>query len=485
MALEQPFTHWPFSSASNGRPGQQNSQRNLDRFKRYDTNNSPFMEISPIPTGREFGTFPRNDRQPKNVARKELTQNLNHRASRGFLSPEELTPENQFLTILPENEEITRDYPLHEPAFQQEIHHQYLVQPDQDMAREPSRGLSLMDRYRDTSSFRRTNSLLEFEQFIGQVGEVPTNQRVQNPPHQVQAPQQRQRPQPAMTEQQSFKRLGLIPQQPQQPQQQPQQQQAYLVQNGEAYPVQNGGSRRQPNGGLIGGQQYSSGRRQANGGPNVIQMNGLTRPNGVQQPRVVPTLIPSYPTTAQPIHRNPPRKPKQRREKGKERNILCCGIGLVLAGFVVLSGFVAAFIAITVLNDAWPSSGLLLAGVVFGLLLIIVGFIFACHKCYSMEEYDDAPAPVAGDVHPAWQQSLQRSTLDRPANLEAIPMRDLPLVGGDYNEQPLEPDVHVIDGNLGETLPMNAGPSPVANGVPTPLAFASPFSTSLNDYGMY
>ncbi|XP_011681175.2 uncharacterized protein LOC105446274 [Strongylocentrotus purpuratus] len=474
MALEQPFTHWPFSSASNGRPGQQNSQRNLDRFKRYDTNNSPFMEISPIPTGREFGTFPRNDRQPKNVARKEVTQNLNHRASRGFLSPEELTPENQFLPILPENEERTRDYPLHEPAFQQDIHqhqgiHQHQVHPDRDTTREPSRGLSLMDRYRDTSSFRRTNSLLEFEQFIGQVGEVPTNQREQNPPHQVPSPQQRQRQQPAMTEQQAFKRLGLIPQQQQQ----------------QAYPVQNGGSRRQPNGGLIGVQQYSSGRRQANGGPNVNQRNGLTHPNGIQQPRVVPTLIPSYPTTAKPIHRNPPRKPKQRREKGKERKNLCCGIGLVLAGFVVMSGFVAAFIAITVLNDAWPNSGLLLAGVVFGLLLIIVGFIFACHRCYSMEEYDDTPAPVVGDVHPVWQQSLQRSTLDRPANLEAIPMTDLPLVGGDYNEQPLEPDVHVIDGNLGETLPMNADPSPVANGVPTPLAFATPFSTSLNDYGMY
>ncbi|XP_054763937.2 uncharacterized protein LOC129270603 [Lytechinus pictus] len=464
MALELPFNNWPFSSANSGRPGQQHQQKT---FKRYDRNESPFKDISPIPTGRDFGTFPIVDRQPKNVARKEATQNLNIRASRGFLAPEELTPENQFHPI-PENDDVTRHNPLHEPAgVQQESE----VQPE-TRTKEPWRGLSLMDRYRDSKRkpkpVRRTNSLLEFSEFIFQREDGTTVQPGQNPPRHFPSPTQRRRQPPAMTEQQALKRMDL------------QQQLAYHLHN-----IDTG---RHPNSDIIGGQLYSSGRRQANGGLEPNQRNGLE--NGIQQPRVVPTLIP----TAQPINYQPfddipylPRKTRRTEFQRKEKKILCCGISLVLTGLILSCGFIAIFVAITVLNDAWPNSGLVLVGVVFGLLVMVVGFIFACHSCFFTEKEEvDTPAHVSS-YHPVWQHSLQRSTIDRQGASDAIPVTDLPLVGDTYNEQPLEPEVIVTDGNVGETvLPsMPNGSVPVSNGVPTPLAFAAPFSTSANDYHMY
>ena len=51
MALEEPFSHWPFGTPSNGHQKQQSSMGQRDIFKRYDTNDSPYKGMSPIPNG--------------------------------------------------------------------------------------------------------------------------------------------------------------------------------------------------------------------------------------------------------------------------------------------------------------------------------------------------------------------------------------------------------------------------------------------------
>ena len=218
--------------------------------------------------------------------------------------------------------------------------------------------------------------------------------------------------------------------------------------------------------------------RQMNGGPK--QPSSFQRPAAVAKPR--PTR-PTVPAAQQPaMFVEYPRRPRPRRKPQKQKNYsLHIGIILMVFGFLFFAAFVAALVTLTVVVDAWPTSGLFIIGVAIGLLMFFIGMGFLCHKLCMEDDVDDDSRPIIisdptavthqnGGLHPVWHGVDQTG-----ADEEVIPMREELL----YPEPPEERHQRAEEPR---EIPGGGVGSPVANGVPTPLAFTTPFTTTPNDY---
>ncbi|XP_072167968.1 uncharacterized protein [Diadema setosum] len=388
MALEQPFSHWPF-----GKQGQQNSQLLNGNARRYNTNDSPFKHISPIPTGgRDFGTFPMVDRQSKNSVREQLTQALNSRASQGFVPS--LQPVQQTMFDPIQEDEVMSPEPV--PSPRQAPRNYFDNEPPQ----EPRRGLSLMDRYGQGPTrgepIRRTNSLVDFALFLDQA------------------------------QRNGVRKVPFLTQQPMQ---------------------------------------------------TNVPKSRTTIP-----PRHQPDIV--YSRDHIKVRQQPPRYIQPRKKSSIATPV---GICLTIFGILVVAAFVAAFVALLLLRpDVWPTSGLLLGGVVVGLLLFATGGIFVCHRCLhssqedpypsSFDRFDDIGRERIGDSG-EWQTLDDGRGRQRPDPMTEYQSQPDPFSAEEFLEQDITPDTDVDNPrdipNGGNSLP---------NGVPSQLTFTSLAKTTPNEY---